>query len=50
MSSLYIKNRLALIDYTSKYFDNIEEILNSDEFHFFMDSFLKDLKKKHHDL
>lgn len=50
MSSLYIKNRLALIDYTSKYFDNFEELLNSDEFHFFMDSFLKDLKKKHHDL
>lgn len=50
MSSLYIKDKLALIDYTSKYFANNEELLSSEEFYEFMYNFMKNLEKKHHDL
>ena len=50
MSSLYINDKLALIDYTSKYFTNNEELLSSEEFNQFMVAFLENLKKKHRDL
>lgn len=45
MDTLYIKKRLALIDFTKAYYDNYEELLSSKEFKTFLGAFLDDLKK-----
>ncbi len=44
MDSLYIKNRLALIDFTKAYYDSYEELLSSSDFRAFLNAFLDDLK------
>ena len=44
MDSLYIKNRLALIDFTKAYYDSYEELLSSSDFRTFLEAFLDDLK------
>lgn len=45
MDALYIKNRLALVDFTKAYYDSYEELLSSKDFRHFLDAFLDDLKK-----
>ncbi len=46
MKSLYIKNRLALIDFTKAYYDSYEELLSSADFRFFLDCFLDHLRQE----
>lgn len=50
MSSLYIKDSLALIDFTRSYHSSIEELLNSDDFRSFLKVFIADLKEKDSEL
>lgn len=50
MNSLYIKGSLALIDFTTSYYDTIEELLNSDDFKMFLEDFIEDLKIHDHEL
>lgn len=50
MKSLYIKNSLALMDFTSKYYDNDEELLSSEDFGIFLQAFINDLKETDHKL
>ena len=50
MSSLYIKDSLALLDYTAQYYDTAEEFLSSDEFKLFISHYLKHLKAHYHEL
>lgn len=44
MKSLYIKNSLALMDFTSKYYDTEEELLSSEDFRVFLLAFLENLQ------
>ena len=50
MSSLYIKDSLALLDYTAQYYDTVEEFLNSEEFRVFVSHYLKHLKAHYREL
>ena len=50
MDSLYIKDRLVLIDFSKHYSDTVEDLLSSKEFETFIEHFLEYLRLNHHDL
>ena len=50
MKSLYIKNSLALIDFTARYHDTEEELLSSSDFRLFLKHFFAHLKDSNSEL
>ena len=48
--ALYIKDNLALINFTKSYYSSIDELISSENFNIFLKSFLCEYKLKNHEL
>jgi len=50
MNNLYLTKKTAIINYTSEYADNYEELMASEAFYSFIENYLNDLKIKKYNL